>query len=520
MMLDRKNLFKYLLVVCLLSFLAACSTNPVTGKKEFSLLGEGYERSIGRKNYEPYRQAQGGDYVADPDLVTYVQSVGQRIAKVSDRKLNYEFRIVNDSVPNAWALPGGKIAINRGLLLELNSEAELAAVLAHEVIHAAARHSVKSMERGIFMQGAVLAAGVALADSKYRQVGLLGANLGKGLATMHYSRDAEREADYYGIRYMVRAGYDPQAAVTLQQTFVRLNNSRKAGWLDGLFASHPPSPERVENNRQLVQSLGNPGGHIGKMAYQKATARLRRTQPAYEAYDKAVQAFNQNNTAQALRLVNQAIQIEPKEALFHALRGEIRERQGRDKDALTNYNRAVENNAGYFRFYLARGLLQRKLGQQAVAKSDLQQSNRLLPTVEAYYGLGRIAQANRQKSLAIQHFTKAATSESTLGKKAGVLLARLDLSKNPDKYIKARLKTDRNNHLLIRVQNTSPVRVHRVRLVLGTRAGGVGIREVANFRVRESLSPGKTVTLRTNVRAVDAKQLGNYRVFVDSARVW
>ncbi len=516
-MLSARNLVQYGLFISLLGLLAACSTNPVTGAREFNLVSESQERAIGHKNYEPYRQAQGGDYVADPDLVAYVQSVGQRIAKVSDRKLDYEFHVVNDSTPNAWALPGGKIAINRGLLLELKNEAELAAVLAHEVIHAAARHSAKSMERGIFMQGAVLAAGVALANSRYRQAGMLGVNLGSGLATMHYSREAEREADHYGIRYMVRAGYDPQAAVGLQQTFVRLSEDHQPGWLEGLFASHPPSPERVENNRQLVDSLGNPGGRLGEQDYQQATKHLRQTQPAYAAYDKGVQALNKGNAPQALRLANQALRIEPNEALFHALRGDIREYQGRDTDALTNYNRALRHNPDYFRFHLSRGLLRQKLNQTDMAKHDLQRSTQLLPTTEAYWELGRIAEAAGQKSLAIQHLSKAATAKSKLGGAAGMLLARLELADRPEKYIRANLDIGRRGDLLIRVKNTSPVKAHKIRLILGEQAGA-GIREIANFQLREMLSPGQEVILRPH-GSVQQNALRHYRVFVDSAQV-
>ena len=100
--------------------LSACTTNPVTGKRELSLVSEQQELAMGKQLYLPYRQAQGGDYVVDPGLTRYVQSVAQRLAKVSDRKLDYEFQVINDSTPNAWALPGGKIAIHRGLLLEVS----------------------------------------------------------------------------------------------------------------------------------------------------------------------------------------------------------------------------------------------------------------------------------------------------------------------------------------------------------------------------------------------------------------
>src|SRR5262245_5985930 len=135
-------------LVAIAVLLAGCATNPVTGKKDLMLVGEGTELSIGQKQYAPMRQAEGGDYVMDPQLTAYVQKVGNRLAAVSDRKLPYEFVVLNNNVPNAWALPGGKIAVNRGLLVALKSESELAAVLGHEIVHAAARHSAQQMSRG------------------------------------------------------------------------------------------------------------------------------------------------------------------------------------------------------------------------------------------------------------------------------------------------------------------------------------------------------------------------------------
>jgi len=97
----------------------------------------------------------------DPELTRYVAGVGARLAAQSPVDLPYEFVVLNNSVPNAWALPGGKIAINRGLLTELESEAELAAVLGHEVVHAAARHTARQISRGMLLQGLVVATAVA-----------------------------------------------------------------------------------------------------------------------------------------------------------------------------------------------------------------------------------------------------------------------------------------------------------------------------------------------------------------------
>ena len=109
------------------------------------------------------RQVEGGDFDVLPELTTYVNGVGQKLAAVSDRKLPYEFVVLDNSVPNAWALPGGKIAVNRGLLTELTSEAELAAVLGHEIVHAAARHGAKAQERGVLMQAGMAAAQIGAA---------------------------------------------------------------------------------------------------------------------------------------------------------------------------------------------------------------------------------------------------------------------------------------------------------------------------------------------------------------------
>ena len=254
------------------------------------LVGEGTELQIGQKNFAPARQAEGGDQRLDPALTTYVQQVGQRLAAVSDRKLPYEFAVLNNSIPNAWALPGGKIAVNRGLLTQLNSESELAAVLGHEIVHAAARHSAQAMSRGMLLQGGLIAAQVAANDSDYRNIYLAGAGIGAQLVMQRYGREAELESDRYGIDYMTRAGYDAQGAVSLQETFVRMNDRKDAGWLAGIFASHPPSVERLEANRRKVAGLP-PGGDTGVERYRAALARTMRAKPAYDAYDAGRKAL-------------------------------------------------------------------------------------------------------------------------------------------------------------------------------------------------------------------------------------
>jgi len=507
-----------LMLVLLAAVASGCAVNPVTGKNEIALVSESQEMAIGKKNYGPYRQAQGGDYVVEPELTRYVQSVGDRIVKVSDRKLPYEFSVINDSSPNAWALPGGKISINRGLLVELDSEAELAAVLAHEVVHAAARHSAQAMERGALLQGAVIATGVALGGSDYRDLGLQGANLAAQITNQKYGRDDESEADLYGIRYMVRAGYDPAAAVQLQETFVRLAEGREANWLAGLFASHPPSRARVAANRAQVEKLGNPGGELGEARYQKKIARLKRTKAAYKAYDEANKALQKGQLDSALAKVNAAIRIEPKEASFYSLRGEIKLATDRDKAALRDLDRAVALNPDYFRPLLARGIARREVGALKGANSDLERSIALLPTAEGYYGLGRVAQQGGKSDKAVAYYRKAATSNSKVGALAGKQLARLDLKDNPSRYLKASLGLGQDGHLVVGVSNRAELVVKGVRVVVGEQVAG-GIREKASYRYKRAIAPGRTVRLRTDLGPMNVNTARRYGAVVVDARL-
>lgn len=500
------------------ALVAGCSTNPVTGKSELNLISTDQEIAIGQQNYGPYRQAQGGDYVADPEVRRYVQGIGQRLAAVSDRQLPYEFNVINDSTPNAWALPGGKIAVNRGLLVEMESEAELAAVLGHEIVHAAARHGAQGMQRGLLLQGALIASSIALSDNEYRGVALAGAQLGAGLIKQKYGRDAEREADYYGMRYMHRAGYDPAEAVDLQETFVRLAEGRNPGWLEGLFASHPPSQERVENNRRTVTELNDPGGEIGRDRYRTKMARLIRARPAYEAYDEAVAALKKDDAAAAMRLVDKALQIEPEEALFHGLRGEILAARGDKSAAKQALDQAVALNPDYFKHYLTRGFVRRDQGDRAGARRDFERSVALLPSAEGQFGLGRLAMDQGDEQVAIGYFRKASAVDSPVGQVAGKYLAKLDLPANPGRYVRSGLALDRDGYLRILVQNDAAVSVTDVRVVVGRRTA-FGLREDRAHRVGRVLRPNQRISIRTDLGPIDAQKAGAFAAAVTHARV-
>lgn len=444
--------------------LPGCVVNPVTGTRELGLVTPAQEIALGNEHYLPSQQMQGGAYRTDPALSRYVDGVGRRVAAHAPVSLPFEFVVLNNSVPNAWALPGGKIAINRGLLVELNNEAELAAVLGHEAAHAAARHGAQAMERGMLLQGALLAAAIGASGSEYGGAVVGAGQVGAALITTKYGRDAERESDLYGTRWMKQAGYDPAAAVTLQETFVRLSNARRSDWLSGLFASHPPSTERVANNRALAAQLGA-GGDLGESRFRAAMAHLTKTKPAYDAFDAGRKALAAGDATTAADQAQVALDIEPNEAQFHGLRGDARLRQKKYADAVTNYDRAIVRDDGYFAYALGRGLARLQLGEKAAAKVDLERSVTLLPTAPAYRALGQLAEEGGDVDRALAYYEAASKSDSREGLAARGRYMALDMPRRPDRYLQTRVGMV-DGKARLEVANASGIPVTGVRIAV------------------------------------------------------
>lgn len=499
--------------------LSACGTNPVTHKTEFQFVSESKEIDMGQQNYVPARQQQGGDYVIDPELTAYVQSVGNKLAAVSDRQLPYEFVILNDSVPNAWAMPGGKIAFNRGLLYELNSEAELAAVLSHEIVHAAARHGAKSIESGMLLQGAVLAAGVATQDKNYGHLVVGGAQLSTQLISTKFGRDDESEADHYGMVYMKKAGYDPRAAVTLQETFVRLSKGQHSDFIKGLFASHPPSDERVEANKVTLAELGE-GGEWGREIYAQKVGKLKATQAAYRDYDQGVKVLAAGEAGKAALLAKKAIAVEPREARFQELLGDVALAQKNNKDALAYYDKAIKMQPDYFRPHVQSGIALNNLGRKAEAEKELARSNALLPTATSHYLLGQLAEGRGDVDAALQNYQVAASSDSSVGQSSAAQFLRLDLPRNPDRYLQASAEVDRNGNLYAVVQNPTTVAVDkvRVRVVRYDAATQQPVAQTQPLSISSSIAPNQQGQVQVaGVRLSTQQELALYRVQIESA---
>jgi predicted Zn-dependent protease len=401
--------------------------NPVTGKKEMIIDSVQQDIAAGQQNYGPSQQSQGGKYVVDPGLTAYVSQVGKKLAAVSDvPNLPYEFVVLNNDTPNAWAMPGGKLAINRGLLVQLEDEAQLAAVLGHEIVHAAARHSASAKTQQMVVGAGALLAGVAIANKKPEYgvlaVGALAA--GANAWNSKYSRDHELDSDKFGIKYMVKAGYDPQAAVELQELFVRMFDKQEPSWIEGMFASHPPSRDRVAANRAEIAKYPKTGTR-NKAAFQRAMAQLKKDKDAYKNYEDAMTAAKSKQYDKALSLVNNSIQQQPKENLFWELKGQLLLQQDRNKEAIPALDRAIAANPNFFRPYIYRGMAYKELGNSGNAERDLVASQRLLPTQQASEQLGEIALAKGDRNTARAYFQQVAAGGGEAGERAKARLAQL-----------------------------------------------------------------------------------------------
>ena len=464
--LMRKALFAAVALVAL-SNLGGCAVNPVTGERNFQVYGSNWENQVGTQMYAPMRQSQGGDFVLDRELTAYVNEVGQRLASQARRKedLDFEFSIINSSVPNAWALPGGKIVVNRGLLTELNSEAELAAVLGHEIVHADAAHGARQQSTGMLAQIGQIATMVVLASKvenpAAREIAMMVPAVGAQLIMQKYGRDAERESDQYGTLYMSEAGYDPQGSVQLQETFLKLSEGRSEDWLSGLFASHPPSRERLENNRKTVAGLPA-GGDIGRERYQQKTAFLRRVEPAYKAYDEAAKALSENKLDVAQSKLDQAIKLEPREGLFYALQGDIQVQRKNPGKALAAYDRSIKAYDNFFYTHLRKGQLEFERKQRAPARANLERSLGLLPTAEAHYLLGMLDRQDGQEQKALAHFQAAAKSTSNAGKQAQREVILVDLPNNPSNYVAVRAAIDKSNQVWMQIGNSTNIALRNI----------------------------------------------------------
>ena len=247
-------------------FCTGCAVNPITGEKRLMMISVQQDFEIGRQ-YAPEVEKQMGGRIDNVSLQNYIDNVGQRIARVSHKPYwDYHFVALNDKSINAFTLPGGYIFITKGMLKKLTTEAQLAGILAHEIVHVVARHYAAAASRETSESGIMVLA-AALSGVKVPRGALQAADLARQIVGLRYSRKDEREADLAGLDYMVAAGYNPYGSIESMQMLEREDAVRPVEF----FSTHPAPQNRLAYlNGRIQTRYGTFGGlRIGKEDYRK-----------------------------------------------------------------------------------------------------------------------------------------------------------------------------------------------------------------------------------------------------------
>ncbi len=238
-------------------------------------LGNWYSIETDMKMGKQYAQMvdSSSKLISDPVITEYVNRIGQNIVRNSDAQVPFTFKVIDSDVVNAFSLPGGFVYINSGTILAADEEAELAGVMAHEIAHVCARHATRQMTRSQYAGIATIPlifVGGGLGYAVYEASGL-----GLPIAFMSFQRGFEAEADYLGLQYDYKTGYDPQAFISFFEK-VEAQEKRKPGFMDKTFASHPQTPDRIEASQKEISTIlpARPEYIVDTSEFEDVKARL------------------------------------------------------------------------------------------------------------------------------------------------------------------------------------------------------------------------------------------------------
>ncbi|MCP3685309.1 MAG: M48 family metalloprotease [bacterium] len=293
-----------------------CAMNPVTGQRQLMLMSEGQEIQLDQEN-SPHQFSADYGSLQDRSLNAYIAQVGNEMAAQSHRpQMPYSFQGVNATYVNAYAFPGGSIATTRGILLELENEAELAGLLGHEIGHVNARHTAERMSKNILI-GGLVAVGTAYVQSEHEKWAPLAAGLGgiaAGALLARYSRDDERQADALGMEYMTHAGHNPTGMVGLMDV-LRNMSKHKPNAIEMMFATHPMSEERYQTAKRSTETTYHDAQNmpLNKERYMDHTAGLRKLKGAIETMQAGEKEMAKQQFPRAEKHFESALQQAPRD---------------------------------------------------------------------------------------------------------------------------------------------------------------------------------------------------------------
>jgi predicted Zn-dependent protease len=361
---------------------AGCATSPVTGERILVGMTEEQERQVD-KEVAPHQFSQDMGAVQDDGVNRYVAGLGGRMDDLTQRpNMPYSYRVLNANYINAYTFPGGAMGVTRGIVTELNSEAELAALLGHEMGHVNARHAAQREGQSMLAQAAVvgLAVAASAADSSWGGLAAIGGQIGASALLASYSRDNEREADALGQDYMVRAGYPASGMTQLHGLLVR-EAKEQPSLLETMFASHPMGSERLATAQRLAETkyAASLKANPQRERFMDSTASLRQLKPAIDACKNGEVAMARKKLPEAQGQFGTALKLAPRDYAANLLMARCLVAQGRQKDAIRYADTARAVYPQEAQAQKLSGVLQLAARNPGVAVQHFEQFDRLLP---------------------------------------------------------------------------------------------------------------------------------------------
>jgi predicted Zn-dependent protease len=381
-----------------LVILSGCAVSPSSMRQQqadFAIPIE-QEISLGEQSCIQVLQRLGGIYPDEP-LNEFVDRVGQRVAAQEGRSgLVFHFSVANDSIPNVFALPGGYVVITRGLLLTLENEAQLAAILAHGIAHINSQHSSQEVEHYVRLS-TPLGENSLSETSGYVQSLDLFSQLTSELLDKIYTCEQEYAADLLSVDYLAGAGYSLQGALDLQHVFSdKLKRHDSSKDAVGFFRSHPLSCDHltpIKNHIATAYSEKLSSNGLQSSNYKKQIVTLQKTHKAYDLYDQARILESQNKSGEAIVLYHKAMQQAPDQGLLLTALGMAYLRNDDLIPAKRYLRKAVAIDPQYYQSRMGLGYLELQNRQFEEASQQLQLSATLLPTVEGIFLLAQAEEA-------------------------------------------------------------------------------------------------------------------------------
>lgn len=355
--------------------LTGCATNPVSGKSQFMLMSESGEINIDREQ-SPHQFS--ADYGPSQDrlLNNYVSQVGLEMSQKTHRPhMPYTFRVVNSPRYNAYTFPGGSMAVTRGILLGMDNEAELAAVLGHELGHVNARHGAERMSKSILANMVVAGLAVGMSSAKeledYAPLAAGLGNVAAGALLASYSREDEREADALGLEYMVKQGLNPRGMVGLMDV-MRKQGRQNANVIELMFATHPMSEERYQTAKNKVSGEYAQYAQlpVNRERFMDSTAQLRTLGNAILAMQKGDAAMATGRYQEALQHYSGALQAAPNDYAGLLLMANCCQALDRSADAKQYAEQAKAVYPQEAQAYFATGMADLNLGNFGAAHAN------------------------------------------------------------------------------------------------------------------------------------------------------